>query len=67
MKDSTAIFAYLLYSKLINRLPVAHVTNTNIISSAVNIKMEFVVDALPVKLIGINSTMMCDYIMFCAG
>jgi ribonucleoside-diphosphate reductase subunit M2 len=28
--------------------------------------MEFVVDALPVELIGMNSTMMCNYIKFCA-
>jgi ribonucleotide reductase beta subunit family protein with ferritin-like domain len=27
--------------------------------------MEFVVDALPVKLIGMNSAMMCNYIKFC--
>jgi ribonucleoside-diphosphate reductase subunit M2 len=27
--------------------------------------MEFVVDALPVELIGMNSTMMCNYIKFC--
>jgi len=57
-------FACLLYYKLINRLPEARITN--IISSTVNIKMEFVVDALPVKLIGMNSSMMCDYIKFCA-
>jgi ribonucleotide reductase beta subunit family protein with ferritin-like domain len=28
--------------------------------------MELVVDALPVELIGMNSTMMCTYIKFCA-
>ncbi len=28
--------------------------------------MEFVVDALPVELIGMNLTMMCNYIKFCA-
>ena len=28
--------------------------------------MEFVVDALPVELIGMNSTMMCNYINLCA-
>ena len=28
--------------------------------------MEFVVDALPVELIGMNSGMMCNYIKFCA-
>jgi ribonucleoside-diphosphate reductase subunit M2 len=39
-------FACLLYSKLLNRLPEARVVE--IINSAVNIEMEFVVDALPV-------------------
>jgi ribonucleoside-diphosphate reductase subunit M2 len=57
-------FACLLYCKLINRLPEARIVE--IISSAVNIEMEFVVDALPVELIGMNSTMMCNYIKFCA-
>ena len=58
-------FVCLLYSKLINHLPEECVIN--IISSAVDIKMELVVvDALPVKLIGINSTMMCNHIKFCA-
>ena len=57
-------FACLLYSKLLNRLPEARVVE--IIDSAVNIEMEFVVDALPVELIGMNSSMMCDYIKFCA-
>jgi ribonucleoside-diphosphate reductase subunit M2 len=28
--------------------------------------MEFVVDALPVELNGMNSTMMCNYIKFCS-
>jgi ribonucleoside-diphosphate reductase subunit M2 len=57
-------FACLLFSKLLNRLPEARVVE--IIDSAVNIKMEFVVDALPVELIGMNSSMMCNYIKFCA-
>ncbi len=51
-------FACLLYSKLINnKLPIARITE--IICSAVEIEMEFVVDALPVELIGMNSNMMC--------
>ncbi len=50
-------FACLLYSKLINKLPTTRITE--IIHSAVEIEMEFVVDALPVELIGMNSTMMC--------
>jgi ribonucleoside-diphosphate reductase subunit M2 len=57
-------FACLLYSKLINRLTETRIIE--IISSAVKIEMEFVVDALPVELIGMNSTMMCNYIKFCA-
>jgi len=57
-------FACLLYSKILNRLSQARILE--IIHSAVAIEMEFVVDALPVELIGMNSTMMCDYIKFCA-
>jgi len=37
-----------------------------IISSTVAIEMEFVNDVLPIKLIKMNSTMMCNYIKFCA-
>ena len=36
-------------------------------SNAVKIEMKFVVDALPVELIGMNSAMMCNYITFCAN
>ncbi len=57
-------FACLMYSKLINKLPESHIVE--IMSNAVEIEMEFVVDALPVELIGMNSAMMCDYIKFCA-
>jgi ribonucleoside-diphosphate reductase subunit M2 len=57
-------FACLLYSKLINKLPESRIVE--IVSSAVEIEMEFVVDALPVELIGMNSGMMCTYIRFCA-
>jgi ribonucleoside-diphosphate reductase subunit M2 len=57
-------FACLLYSKLINHLPKACIVK--VISSAVVIEIEFVVDALPVELIGMNSAMMCNYIKFCA-
>ncbi len=57
-------FACLMYSKLVNRLPESRIVE--IVSSEVAIEMEFVVDALPVKLIGINSAMMCNYIKFCA-
>ncbi len=58
-------FTCLLYSKQLNRLPKARIIE--IINSAVIIEMEFVVNALPVVLIGMNSSMMCDYIKFCAN
>jgi ribonucleotide reductase beta subunit family protein with ferritin-like domain len=58
-------FACLIYSKLINRLPDHHIFE--IISNAVDIELEFVVHALPVELIGMNSIMMSDYIKFCAN
>jgi len=57
-------FACLLYSKLINKLPESRIVK--IVSSAVKIEMEFVGNALPGELIGMNSEMMCKYIKFCA-
>ena len=57
-------FACLLYSKLLNKLPIERITE--IISDAVEIEKEFVKDALPVELIGMNSSLMCQYIEFCA-
>ncbi len=57
-------FACLLYTKIMNKLPEARITE--IITNAVEIEKEFVVDALPVELIGMNSKLMCQYIEFCA-
>lgn len=57
-------FACLLYSKLVNQLPTERVVE--IITHAVEIEKIFVVEALPVELIGMNSTLMCQYIEFCA-
>jgi len=57
-------FACLLYSKLVNKLPVGRIEE--IITNAVEIEKEFVVDALPVSLIGMNGDLMCQYIEFCA-
>jgi ribonucleoside-diphosphate reductase subunit M2 len=56
-------FACLLYLKLINKVPESRIIE--IVSSAVEIEMEFVVNALPVELIGMNLAMMCNYIRFC--
>eukprot|EP01041_Mallomonas_annulata_P009329 gene9329-19366_t len=56
-------FACLLYSKLLNKLPESRIFE--IISSAVEIECEFIRDTLPVELIGMNSTLMIQYIQFC--
>jgi len=57
-------FACMLYKKLVNQLPESRVHE--IICNSVEIEKEFVSDALPVELIGMNSGMMCQYIEFCA-
>jgi ribonucleoside-diphosphate reductase beta chain len=58
-------FACLLYnSHLRNKLPES--TVIQIIKDAVEIEKEFVTDALPVRLIGMNSVLMCQYIEFVA-
>lgn len=57
-------FACLLYSQLRYPLPVAAVQQ--IILSAVDIERAFVKDALPVRLIGMNADLMCQYIEFVA-
>jgi len=58
-------FACLLYNNHIEQpLPVE--TVTKMIKDAVDIEKEFVSDALPVNLIGMNSDMMCQYIEFVA-
>lgn len=57
-------FACLLYNQLVNKLSVERVTE--VITNAVAIEKEFVSDALPVRLIGMNADMMCQYIEFCA-
>jgi len=57
-------FACLLYSQLENKLPEEKVKA--IIANAVEIEKEFVSDALPVRLIGMNAEMMCQYIEFVA-
>lgn len=58
-------FACLLYTKHVkNQLPKEQVTK--IITDAVAIEKEFVSDAIPVKLIGMNADLMCQYIEFVA-
>lgn len=57
-------FACLLYSMLQEKLPQEKIYD--IIGNAVEIEKEFVSDALPVNLIGMNAVMMCQYIEFVA-
>ena len=58
-------FACLLYTKhLVNKLTKEQVRE--IIMDAVAIEKEFVTDAIPVKLIGMNSDLMSQYIEFVA-
>lgn len=58
-------FACLLYAQHIKwQLPKEQVTQ--IITDAVQIEKKFVVDAIPVKLIGMNANLMCQYIEFVA-
>jgi ribonucleoside-diphosphate reductase beta chain len=57
-------FACLLYKQLQNKLSQEDVHA--IIANAVEIEKEFVSDALPVKLIGMNADLMCQYIEFVA-
>lgn len=57
-------FACLLYSMLVNKLSQKEIEE--IICNAVEVEKEFVVDALPVSLIGMNSKLMTQYIEFVA-
>ena len=57
-------FACLLYRMLENKLPKDQATK--IITDAVEIEKEFVTDALPVNLIGMNAKLMSQYIEFVA-
>jgi ribonucleotide reductase beta subunit family protein with ferritin-like domain len=57
-------FAVLLYSKLVNKVKKTKVHE--IIKEAVEIETEFICQALPCRLIGMNSQLMTQYIQFCA-
>ena len=57
-------FAVLLYNKLSKKVGKARINE--IIKEAVDIEKEFICDALPCRLIGMNSELMCQYIEFVA-
>ena len=58
-------FACLLYNEHITN-KLSKETVREVITDAVNIEKEFVSDALPVGLIGMNADLMCQYIEFVA-
>ena len=57
-------FAVLLYSKIIEKVDTE--TIHEIMTEAVSIEKEFIVESLPCNLIGMNSTLMEQYIEFVA-
>ena len=57
-------FAVLLYSKMVKKLDKVRIHE--IIKEAVEIETEFICDALPCRLIGMNSELMTQYIQFVA-
>jgi ribonucleoside-diphosphate reductase subunit M2 len=57
-------FAILLYNKLIKKMSKARIHE--IIKEAVEIEVEFICEALPCRLIGMNSLLMTQYIQFVA-
>jgi ribonucleotide reductase beta subunit family protein with ferritin-like domain len=57
-------FAVLLYSKLQKKLPESRIHD--IIKEAVEIEKEFIIDAIPCRMIGMNAKLMSQYIEFVA-
>jgi len=57
-------FAVLLYNKLDRKIDKARINE--IIKEAVDIEVEFICEALPCKLIGMNADLMTQYIKFVA-
>ena len=57
-------FAVLLFSKLVKKTPRKKVYD--IVKEAVSIEKEFICSALPCRLIGMNATLMSQYIEFVA-
>jgi ribonucleoside-diphosphate reductase subunit M2 len=57
-------FAVLLYSKLVKKVDKGRIHE--IIKEAVEIETEFICEALPCRLIGMNSELMTQYIQFVA-
>jgi ribonucleoside-diphosphate reductase beta chain len=63
-ENSHCDFACLLYSKLVKKLPTEEIHG--MFKEAVTIAQKFATESLPVKLIGMNSDLMKDYIEYVA-
>ena len=57
-------FAVLLYTKLMRKLPKKKIVE--IITEAVEIEKEFIIEAIPCRMIGMNAKLMSQYIEFVA-
>jgi len=57
-------FAVLLYSRLLTKISKKKIHE--IVKNAVEIEIEFICEALPCRLIGMNATLMSNYIKFVA-
>ena len=57
-------FAVLIYNHLYNKVSQERVTE--IIKEAVVIEIEFITESIPCKMIGMNSELMIEYIMYVA-
>ena len=57
-------FAILLYSKLVRKLSKKRINE--IIKEAVDIEKEFITEAIPCRMIGMNAKLMTQYIEFVA-
>lgn len=58
------LFAVMVYKRLKHKLDESIIHN--IIKEAVEIEKEFIIDAIPCSMIGMNSQLMSEYIEFCA-
>jgi len=58
------LFAVLLYKKLKNKLSTKEIHL--LVNAAVEIEIDFIISAIPCRLIGMNSDLMTQYIMFVA-
>jgi ribonucleoside-diphosphate reductase beta chain len=64
-EQTHTMFGVFLYkNRIINKLPEAEVFE--IISEAVDVEMEFIQEALPTGLLGMNATLMHQYVKFVA-